>query len=126
VSELRLFKECPNRHLYDVRTSSCITLQGIYRFVTGGIELLIVDHPSGLNITHSVLIQVLIELESTGGARLSNTFLTDLIRSGGATTSGDMAYHLEQAIKNHLELTSPSAAERPRWPHRAAVAAVPS
>jgi polyhydroxyalkanoate synthesis repressor PhaR len=112
VSELRLIKKYPNRRLYDVRLSTYITLQDIYRLLAEHIKIIVLEQPSGREITRSVLMQVLLEQEDTEAARLSDTFLRNLIRSYAATGASETAYHLEHALKMYLNSVSSPVAER--------------
>jgi polyhydroxyalkanoate synthesis repressor PhaR len=117
MNVLRLIKKYPNRRLYDTRLCTYITLQDIYGLLANNIEIKVLEQPSERDITRSVLMQVLVEQEQTEVARLSNTFLTDLIRSYAARGSSATAQHLEHTLEMSLASNSRSGAERATQPH---------
>jgi polyhydroxyalkanoate synthesis repressor PhaR len=102
MSELRLIKKYPNRRLYDTRESRYITLQDIGRLLNQQADIRVRDQRSGLDITRSVLLQVVVELETTELARLSTPFLLNLVRSYATTEGAATAQCLEQTLEAHL------------------------
>lgn len=57
--EKRVVKRYPNRKLYDTHERSFTSLQGIERMVRKGIDVQVIDHATGKDITDDVLAQVL-------------------------------------------------------------------
>ena len=83
MSEPRLIKKYPNRRLYDTELSRYITIEDIRALVAARTRPRIIEQRSGADITRSVLLQVIAELELGSAARLSETFLAELIGSYG-------------------------------------------
>jgi polyhydroxyalkanoate synthesis repressor PhaR len=81
MGEPRLLKKYPNRRLYDTHLSRYVTVADVRALIDGGTRPRIVEQRSGRDITCSVLLQVVADLESAGQSRLSEDFLNDLIRS---------------------------------------------
>src|SRR3982750_3505288 len=83
-SQLRLIKKYPNRRLYDTKTSSYITLADVKVMVHKQEEFQVVDAKSGEDLTRSILLQIILEEESTGGLPMfSSDLLSQLIRFYG-------------------------------------------
>ena len=68
--ERHLIKKYANRKLYDTRTSSYITLEGIAGLVRDGHEIKVVDRESGQDLTQVTLSQIVLSEEKRGPARL--------------------------------------------------------
>jgi polyhydroxyalkanoate synthesis regulator phasin len=68
--ERHLIKKYANRKLYDTRTSSYITLEGIAGLVREGHEIKVVDRETGHDLTQVTLSQVVLSEEKRGPARL--------------------------------------------------------
>jgi uncharacterized ubiquitin-like protein YukD len=68
--ERHLIKKYANRKLYDTRTSSYITLEGIADLVRDGHEIKVVDRESGQDLTQVTLSQIVLSEEKRGPSRL--------------------------------------------------------
>ena len=97
---LRLIKKYPNRRLYDTKTSSYITLADVKQMVHRQEEFQVIDAKSGEDLTRSILLQIILEEESTGGLPMfSSDLLSQLIRFYGNAMQGVMGTYLEKNIK---------------------------
>jgi polyhydroxyalkanoate synthesis repressor PhaR len=97
---LRLIKKYPNRRLYDTKTSSYITLADVKQMVLKQEEFQVVDAKSGEELTRAILLQIILEEESTGGLPMfSSDLLSQLIRFYGNAMQGLMGTYLEKNIK---------------------------
>jgi PHB/PHA accumulation regulator DNA-binding domain/Poly(hydroxyalcanoate) granule associated protein (phasin) len=67
--ERHLIKKYANRKLYDTRTSSYITLEGIAGLVRDGHEIKVVDRETGQDLTQVTLSQIVLSEEKRGPAR---------------------------------------------------------
>jgi hypothetical protein len=67
--ERHLIKKYANRKLYDTRTSSYITLEGIAGLVRDGHEIKVVDRQTGQDLTQVTLSQIVLSEEKRGPAR---------------------------------------------------------
>ena len=102
MSEPRLIKKYPNRRLYDTELSRYITIEDIRALINARTRPRIVEQRSGADITRSVLLQVVADLELGQSARLSEKFLTGLIRSYESSPAAPASAALEQCIAQQL------------------------
>src|SRR3954463_7452987 len=104
-SQLRLIKKYPNRRLYDTKTSSYITLADVKQMVLKQEEFQVVDAKSGEDLTRAILLQIILEEESTGGLPMfSSDLLSQLIRFYGNAMQGVMGTYLEKNIRAFQEM----------------------
>lgn len=75
----RLIKKYKNRRLYDTETSQYITLEQLQRYVVDGVSFKIVDSESGKDLTNSVLLQIIVEMEAGPTQFLSSEILRQII-----------------------------------------------
>ena len=96
----RLIKKYPNRRLYDTKTSSYITLADVKQMVHRQEDFQVVDAKSGEDLTRAILLQIILEEESTGGLPMfSSDLLSQLIRFYGNAMQGVMGNYLERNIR---------------------------
>ena len=96
----RLIKKYPNRRLYDTKTSSYITLADVKQMVHRQEDFHVVDAKSGEDLTRAILLQIILEEESTGGLPMfSSDLLSQLIRFYGNAMQGVMGAYLEKNIR---------------------------
>ena len=97
---VRLIKKYPNRRLYDTKTSSYITLADVKQMVHRQEDFQVVDAKSGEDLTRAILLQIILEEESTGGLPMfSSDLLSQLIRFYGNAMQGVMGSYLERNIR---------------------------
>jgi polyhydroxyalkanoate synthesis repressor PhaR len=77
----RIIKKYPNRRLYDTHESRYITLNDVRKLIVDGRSVSVVENKTGRDITSSILMQVISELEDVGVPPLSEQFLTRVIRA---------------------------------------------
>jgi polyhydroxyalkanoate synthesis repressor PhaR len=98
--QTRLIKKYPNRRLYDTKTSSYITLADVKQMVHKQEDFQVIDAKSGDDLTRSILLQIILEEESTGGLPMfSSDLLSQLIRFYGNAMQGVMGTYLERNIR---------------------------
>jgi polyhydroxyalkanoate synthesis regulator phasin len=68
--ERHIIKKYANRKLYDTRTSSYITLEGIAGLVRDGHEIRVVDRETGQDLTQVTLSQIVLSEEKRGPSRM--------------------------------------------------------
>ncbi len=104
-SPARLIKKYPNRRLYDTKTSSYITLADVKQMVHRHEDFHVVDAKSGEDLTRAILLQIILEEESTGGLPMfSSDLLAQLIRFYGNAMQGVMGAYLEKNIQAFQEM----------------------
>ncbi|MFM1858723.1 MAG: polyhydroxyalkanoate synthesis repressor PhaR [Burkholderiaceae bacterium] len=102
----RLIKKYPNRRLYDTRTSTYITLADVKELVLSHEDFQVVDAKSGTDLTRSILLQIILEEESSGAPIFSAQVLSNVIRFYGNAMQGMMGSYLEKNIQAFSEIQS--------------------
>src|SRR5258708_25842674 len=98
--QTRLIKNFQNRRLYDTKTSSYITLADVKQMVHRQEDFQVIDAKSGDDLTRAILLQIILEEESTGGLPMfSSDLLSQLIRFYGNAMQGVMGSYLEKNIR---------------------------
>ena len=96
-----IIKKYANRRLYNTASSSYITLDDLARMTREGVEFKVLDAKSGEDITHSILTQIIMEEESSGGEQmLPISFLRQLIGMYGNSMQAMMPAYLEAMMSN--------------------------
>ncbi len=62
----RLIKKYPNHRLYDSAEGKYVALDDIKRLVLDDVPLNVVDAKKGEEITHSILLKIIVEQEDDG------------------------------------------------------------
>ena len=92
-------KKYANRRLYNMGTSTYVTLEDIAAMVKGGEDFIVHDAKTGEDITRQVLAQVIFEQENKEGqSMLPIAFLRQLIRFYGDSMQMLMPRYLEASI----------------------------
>lgn len=76
---IRLIKKYKNRRLYDTETSQYIKLDQLRRYVVDGIAFKIEDSETGKDLTNSILLQIIVEMEAGPTQFLSPEILRQII-----------------------------------------------
>ncbi len=100
----RLIKKYPNRRLYDTETSSYITLADVKQLVLSGEPFTVVDAKTSDDLTRSILLQIILDEESSGAPMFSADMLSQVIRTYGNAMQGMMGEYLEKNIKAFTEI----------------------
>lgn len=100
----RIVKKYPNRRLYDLATSTYITLADVKQMVMQREPLVVVDAKTGENLTRSILLQIILEEEIGGSPIFSETVLAQLIRFYGHAMQGFMGAYIEKTILSMAEM----------------------
>ena len=99
MNQTRTIKKYPNRRLYDTVANRYITLADIRRLVLEHINFVVIDKKSQVDLTRSILLQVIAEQEHFSKPLLSRDFLSQLIRSYGPFAHSGLGTHLEQSLR---------------------------
>jgi polyhydroxyalkanoate synthesis repressor PhaR len=103
MSDPRVIKKYPNRRLYDTAISSYVTLEDVKRLVLERTEFRVVDVRSNVDITRSILLQIISEQEEQGNPIFSTEVLAQIIRFYGDTLQGMMGNYLEKSLQVFVE-----------------------
>jgi polyhydroxyalkanoate synthesis repressor PhaR len=96
-----VIKKYANRRLYNTGTSTYVTLEDLADMVKKGEEFTVQDAKTGDDITHSVLTQIIFELENKDGqTMLPIPFLRQLIAFYGDQMQMVVPSFLEQSLKS--------------------------
>lgn len=100
---MRLLKKYPNRRIYDTELSQFVTLADVRQLVIDRTPFQVLHSKTGKDLTRSVLLQIISELEEEGHeSLLTNRVLEELIRFYGERMVGLMAPFLEGQIIQYL------------------------
>ncbi|MBB2973462.1 MULTISPECIES: polyhydroxyalkanoate synthesis repressor PhaR [Phyllobacteriaceae] len=98
-SDHTIIKKYANRRLYNTGTSTYVTLEDLAGMVKKGEEFSVQDAKTGEDITHSVLTQIIFELENKDGQNmLPIPFLRQLIAFYGDQMQMIVPSYLEQTM----------------------------
>ena len=103
-NQVRLIKKYPNRRLYDTKTSSYITLVDVKQMVLKQEEFQAVDAKTGEDLTRQILLQIILEEESSGSPMFTSDALSQMIRTYGNAMQGMMGGYLEKNINAFQEM----------------------
>ena len=104
VDSSRTIKKYPNRRLYDTETSTYITLADVKQLVLDNVGFKVVDAKSNEDITRSILLQIILELESEGVPMFNANMLKQIIRFYGHAMQGVMGNYLEHNMQAFTEI----------------------
>lgn len=94
----RLIKKYPNRRLYDTDESRYITLAEVKDLVMRAVPFRVVDSQSETDITRAILLQIIMDQESSGSPLFTATMLERFIRFYGDTTQAAFTAFLDQSL----------------------------
>jgi polyhydroxyalkanoate synthesis repressor PhaR len=96
---MRLLKKYPNRRIYDTKTSQFVALAEIRQMIVDRESIRVVHSKTGEDLTRSVLMQIITEMETEGHeSLLTNRILEELIRFYGDKIVALIGPYLEQQI----------------------------
>lgn len=99
ISTTRVIKKYPNRRLYDTQASSYVTLLDVKKLVMAQEGFTVVDAKTGDDLTHTILLQIILDEEAQGVHLLSSGALSEIIRYYGHAMQGVMGAYLEKNIQ---------------------------
>ena len=102
----RVIEKYPNRRLYDTATSSYVTLSEIKQLVMQGETFVVRDAKSGEDLTRSLLLQIILEEESSGAPMFTEAVLANIIRFYGHAMQGHMGAYLESNLQSLMLMQS--------------------
>jgi polyhydroxyalkanoate synthesis repressor PhaR len=103
MSEPRIIKKYPNRRLYDTELSRYITLADVRELVRQVVEFKIIDANTNEDLTHNILLQIIIEQENGGEPLFTTDILSKMIRFYGDSIQGVFSNYLEKSLNLFVE-----------------------
>lgn len=100
----RVIKKYPNRRLYDTDTSSYITLSEVKQLVMSSELFVVLDAKTGVDLTRSILLQIILEEETSGSPMFTAPVLANVIRFYGHAMQGLAGGYLEKNIQSLVEI----------------------
>ena len=102
---MRVLKKYPNRRIYDPETSKFVTLSDVRQMVIECEPIQIIHSKTGNDLTRSVLMQIIAEMEVEGHeSPLTNRILEELIRFYDDKMVAIIGPYLEQQILQSLSI----------------------
>ena len=102
-SAVRRLKKYPNRRIYDTQTSQFVTLADIRQMVVERQTIQVVHSKTGNDLTRSVLMQIIADMEAEGHeSLLTDRVLEELIRFYGDKMVAVVSPHLEKMVLQSL------------------------
>jgi polyhydroxyalkanoate synthesis repressor PhaR len=105
----RLIKKYKNRRLYDTETSQYITVDQLQRYVVDGMVFNIEDSETGKDLTNSILLQIIVEMEAGPTQFLSPEILRQIISLANhplhatlKTMMEQMFHSIDKPLQNNL------------------------
>ncbi|WP_057884432.1 polyhydroxyalkanoate synthesis repressor PhaR [Tsuneonella troitsensis] len=96
-----VIKKYANRRLYNTGTSSYITLDDLAKMTRENVDFKVLDAKTGDDITHTILTQIIMEEESSGGEQmLPIGFLRQLISMYGNSMQSMVPSYLDAMMDN--------------------------
>jgi len=99
MSDVRIIKKYPNRRLYDTAISSYITLADVKNLVLDGVDFEVVDAKTKVDLTRSILLQIIAEEEEGGEPIFSTELLARIIQSYGGAEQNMLTSYLEKSMQ---------------------------
>ncbi len=93
-----IIKKYANRRLYNTQSSKYITLDYLAELTKKDVEFKVVDAKTNVDITHTVLTQIIMEEESHGQNMLPVGFLRQLISMYGDSMQSMVPQFLETSM----------------------------
>jgi polyhydroxyalkanoate synthesis repressor PhaR len=98
-----LIKKYPNRRLYNMQTSCYITLADIFDMVKRQEHFIVKDAKTSKDLTHSILLQVLVDQEERGNRLLQEPLLRAVITLYAKSQRGSVSAYLQHALTQFEE-----------------------
>jgi len=115
MPETTRFKRYSNRRLYNTKTSSYVTLDGVTDVIRKGGRVEVVDAKTHEDLTSYILAQVLLEEARKKNILLPAPLLHLVIRFGDGALAGFFDKYLLEILKNYLSFQSTFGEQFKKW-----------
>lgn len=94
-----IIKKYANRRLYNMESSSYVTLEDLSQMVKEGVEFKVIDAKTEEDLTRTILTQIIVEEEAKGENILPIDFLKKLIGFYGDSMQAILPNYLDMSMK---------------------------
>jgi polyhydroxyalkanoate synthesis repressor PhaR len=101
-----IIKKYPNRRLYDTDRSRYITVADVRDLVVKSVDFKIIDANTNEDITHNILLQIILEQENQGESIFTPEILSKLIRFYDDSMQEIFTRYLDQSLNIFLKQQS--------------------
>jgi polyhydroxyalkanoate synthesis repressor PhaR len=102
MADERVIKKYANRRLYDTSESRYVAMDDIRQLVVDGVRFRVIDAKTGDDISHSILLQIILEQEDKGQPIFSTRLLEHIIRYYGDTLQAFVSAYLEKSMETFV------------------------
>lgn len=99
MNKTRVIKKYPNRRLYDTEVSKYVTLGEIKQLVLTHSDFQVIDTQSEADITNSILLQIINELENQSMPIFTKDILLNMIRYYGNPMQKALSQFIEKSVR---------------------------
>lgn len=103
-NQLHIIKKYPNRRLYDMCTSTYITLSEIRDLITDAKEFKVIDSKTNQDLTRHILLQIILEEENGKRPLFSRAVLIQLIKFYKHPLQQLLGLYLEKDIQLFIDI----------------------
>jgi len=93
-----VIRKYANRRLYNTVTATYVTLKDLRELVQAGADVVVIDVPTGADITRQILGQIILDAEAAGETLLPDAFLRHLITLYGDDMGSFLPSYLQLAL----------------------------
>lgn len=114
---MKIIKKYKNRRLYDTELSQYITLDQLQKYVLDKVPFQVIDIQNKIDITNSILLQILVEIEAGTSQFLSSEILRQIICLANHPMQASLKTMMEemfQVMQQPLQ-TNPYAQAAEAW-----------
>ena len=104
MKQPKLIRKYVNRRLYDTTQSRYVNLDDLRRLIIAGSDIKVIEQSSGEDITTTVLLQIIEDVQKTGAHLLRPAFLTQLIRLSDGAQDPALPDRLNDALCGATEV----------------------
>lgn len=106
MKQPKLIRKYVNRRLYDTSQSRYVNLDDLRRLIVGGADIKVIEQSTGDEITTTVLLQIIEEVQRSGPKLLKPEFLSQLIRLSATDDDPTLPDRLNSALRGATEVLS--------------------
>ncbi len=102
MDQPKLIRKYVNRRLYDTSQSRYVNLEDLRKLIVAGAQIKVVDQSSNADITTSVLLQIVGDVQRGGKNLLSADFLASVIRLSDDERDTTLPQRLNAALRTAI------------------------